>query len=141
MLSGLKQLPLVSKILFIISLLVLFIWVIPSMFNYFKHVQEQENKVSELKKVSVKYGVAGKAKVFNKDAFIEETKKELSNVTVNSSGDKAYDITFEVSKDKLDSFTTLLETLSLRYRVEVTSALQSEEKDKLIEIKMSIREL
>ena len=141
MLSGLKQLPLISKILFIISLLVLFIWVIPSMFNYFKNMQEQEKKVSELKKVSVKYGVAGKAKKFNKDSFIGEAKKEFSTVTVNNSGDKAYDIIFEVPKDKLDSFTTFLETLSLRYRVEVTSSLQFEEKDKLIEIKMSIREL
>jgi archaellum component FlaF (FlaF/FlaG flagellin family) len=141
MLSGLKQLPLMSKILFAISLLVLFTWVIPSMFNYFKNVQEQEKRVSELQKVSSKYGIVGKAKAFNKERFIEETKNEISSVTVEAAGEKSYDVVLQVSKEKLDSFTTFLETLSLRYRVEVVSPLSFEEKDKLIEITLSIREL
>ncbi len=141
MLKGLKELPLISKILFGISLVILFVWVIPSMVNYFKNVQKQELKVSELQKSASKYGIAGSAKPFDKEHFIQEMLKSVSKTTVEFTGDKSYDVNIEIEKDKIDNFNALLETLSLQYLVEITSPLEFEEKDKLIEVKMSIREL
>ena len=141
MLRGLRELPLISKILFIISLLVLFLWVIPSMYNYFKNVQAEESKISTLQKTASKYGIAGNAKKFDKESFIQSAEESFSKAVVEFTGDKAYDVTIEVSKDEIDTFTTFLETLSLRYLVEIAGPLKLEEKDKIIEIKMSLREL
>jgi len=141
MLKGLKELPLISKILFVISLAILFAWVIPSMVNYFTNVQAEELKHSELQRSASKYGIVGSAKPFNKERFIQETMQRVSKTTVEPIGDKSYEVTILLEKNKIDNFNTFLETLSLKYLVEIISPLKFEEKDKLIEVKMSIREL
>ena len=141
MLSGLKQLPLISKIIFIVSLLILFVWVIPTMVNYLKNVQTQEKQLSELHENSLKYGISKDAKSFNKESFLGDTLKDFSNVSVVAAENKSYNIRLEVEKDKMNNFHTFLKTLSLRYLVKVTSPITFQEKDKLIEVNMVIQEL
>ena len=141
MLAGLKQLPLVSKILFALSLVILLAWVIPTMVNYLKNVKAQEEQIIQLKKSSSKYGITENAKNFNKDSFIEDALKNVSKASVKFLDDKSYAIQLEVEKDKINNFNTFLETLSLRYLVKIVSPITFKEQDKLIEIKMTIQEL
>jgi hypothetical protein len=142
MLAGLKQLPLVSKIIFIISLVILFAWVIPTMVNYFKNVQDQEQQVLELQKNFSKYGIKSEdTKVFNKENFIQDALDYVSKASVDSLDDKSYSLKLEVDKGKIGDFNKFLETLSLRYLIKVTSPLKFEEKDKYIEVKTTIQEL
>ena len=141
MLAGLKQLSLVSKILFIISLIILFVWVIPTMVNYFKNVQTQEQQIDALQKNASKYGITGNAKKFNKDGFVQDALKNVSKASVESLDNKSYAVKLEVDKDKINHFNKLLETLSLRYLVKVVSPITFKEKEKFIEIKMTIQEL
>ena len=141
MLAGLKQLPLVSKILFALSLVILLAWVIPTMVNYLKNVKAQEEQIIQLTKSSSKYGITENAKNFNRDSFIEDALKNVSEASVKFLGDKSYAIELEVERDKINNFNTFLETLSLRYLVKIVSPITFKEKDKLIEIKMTIQEL
>jgi len=141
MLAGLKQLPLVSKILFALSLVILLAWVIPTMVNYLKNVKAQEEQIIQLTKSSSKYGITENAKNFNKDSFIEDALKNVSKASVKFLDDKSYAIQLEVEKDKINNFNTFLETLSLRYLVKIVSPITFKEQDKLIEIKMTIQEL
>ncbi len=141
MLAGLKQLSLISKILFIISLIILFVWVIPTMVNYFKNVQTQEQQINALQKNASKYGISGNAKKFNKENFVQDALKNVSKASVESLDDKSYAIKLEVEKDKITHFNKFLETLSLRYLVKVITPITFKEKEKFIEIKMTIQEL
>ncbi len=141
MLAGLKQLPFVSKIIFVISLIILFVWVIPSMVNYFKIVQTQEQQVAELQKNASKYGISGDAKKFNKESFIKDALNNVSKASVELLSDKSYALSIEVDKGKMDDFNIFLETLSLRYLVKITSPITFKEKENLTEVKMTIQEL
>jgi hypothetical protein len=142
MLTGLKQLPFVSKVIFIISLIILFVWVIPTMVNYFKSVQAQEQQVAELQKNSSKYGIAaGDTKKFNEESFIQDALDNVSKASVVSLDDKSYALRLEVEKAKIGDFNTFLETISLRYLVKITSPITFKEKDKFIEVKMTIQEI
>jgi hypothetical protein len=142
MLTGLKQLPLISKVIFIISLIILFVWVIPTMVNYFKNVQAQEQQVTELQKNSSKYGITtGDTKKFNEESFIQDALDNVSKASVVSLDDKSHALRLEIEKAKIGDFNKFLETLSLRYLVKVTSPITFKEKDKFIEVKMTIQEI
>ena len=141
MLAGLKQLPWISKILFALSLVILLVWVVPSMVNYLTNVKAQEEQISALKKSYSKYDIKGDAKKFNKDSFVQYALDNVDKASVDSLGDKSYAVKLEVEKDKIYAFNEFLETLSLRYLVKVTSPITFKANKKLIEIKMTIQEL
>ena len=141
MLAGLKQLPLISKALFVLSLVVLLAWVIPTMVNYLTDVKAEEKQVSELKNSFSKYGISEDAKPFNKESFIHDALNDVKKASVVSLGEKSYAVKVEVEKDKIDTFNRFLETLSLRYLIKVTSPITFKENNKFIEIKMTIEEL
>ena len=141
MLSGLKKLSLMSKVLFVLSLVVLFLWVIPNMVNYYENVKKYELKVKELQQISTQYGVAGEAQPFSIELFKKDTASLSSNVVVESPEAKVHNLTMYIDKDKITNFNSFLETLSLRYLVKIDGALRFEEKDKVLEVKMTFREL
>lgn len=141
MLSGLKNLSLLSKIIFLLSLILLFIWVIPNMVNYYQNVQKYELKAKELKNIGMKSNIEGKAKPFNHEDFKTDLEEFFSKVEVVSSADKIYEVTIEMNKEKIDKFNDLLETLSLRYLVKLNGGLEFSEKDKNLEVKMTIQSL
>jgi len=139
MLSGLKNLSLLSKIVFLLSLVLLFIWVIPNMVTYYKNVQKYELKVKALKEMSMKSDIEGGAKTFNIQEFKHDVEEHFSKVEIISDKDKIYQVTIEMNKDKIDEFNDFLETLSLRYLVKVNGALEFSEKDKNLDVKMTLQ--
>jgi len=141
MLAGLKKLSLMSKIVFLLSLIVLFTWVIPKMINYYENVHHYDSKVKALQKIASKYGIAGEAQPFTMELFKKDTASFSSKVTVVSPTEKVYNLTIFIDKDKISDFNSFLETISLRYLVKIDGALQFEEKDKALEVKMTLRTL
>lgn len=141
MFAGLKNLSLMSKVLFLFSLVVLFVWVIPSMINYYENVQKYELKVKELQQISSKYGIEEEAQPFTVEGFKKDTTSLSSTVDIVSPEAKVYNLTMQIDKDKIANFNSFLETLSLRYLVQIDGVLQFEEKDKVLEVKMTFREL
>lgn len=141
MFAGLKKISLLSKILFVLSLVVLFIWVIPKMVNYYENVHQYEIKVKELEKISAQHDVTEEAKPFNLELFKQETAILSSNVLVESPEEKVYNLTIYLDKDKISNFNNFLKTLSLRYLVKIDGALRFEEKEKVLEVKMTFKEI
>jgi len=141
MLSGLKNLSLLSKIMFLLSLILLFIWVIPNMVSYYQNVQKYEVKAKELKNIAMKSNIEGEAKRFNPEDFQYDLEEFFSRVEVSSDSETIHQVTIELDKDKIDEFNDFLETLSLRYLVKVNGALEFTEQDKNLEVKMTLQSL
>jgi len=141
MISRFKNLSLLSKSIFFLSLLLLIIWVIPTMVNYYSNVQKYDEKVQKLQVIASENGVEGEVQVFNKETFKEDTEHLFSKVSIKSTGESLHTIVMEMEKDKVTEFNRFLETLSLRYLVKVEGALAFEEKDKILQVKMKVREL
>ena len=141
MLSGLKNLSLLSKIMFLLSLILLFIWVIPNMVSYYQNVQKYEVKAKELKNIAMKANIEGEAKRFNPEDFQYDLEEFFSRVEVTSETENIHQVTIEIGKDKIDEFNDFLETLSLRYLVKVNGALEFREQDKNLEVKMTLQSL
>jgi len=141
MLSGLKNLSLLSKIIFLLSLILLFIWVIPNMVSYYQNVQKYEVKAKELKNIAMKANIEGEAKRFNPEDFQYDLEEFFSRVEVTSETENIHQVTIEIGKDKIDEFNDFLETLSLRYLVKVNGALEFREQDKNLEVKMTLQSL
>ena len=141
MLSGLKNLSLMSKIIFLLSLTLLFVWVIPNMVSYYKNIQKYEVKVKELKNIAMKSDISGEVKRFNPEDFQHDLEEFFSKVDVSLDKENVYQVVIEMDKEKIDFFNDFLETLSLRYLVKVSGALEFSEKDKNLEVKMMLQPL
>lgn len=141
MFEGLKKMSLTTKILFILALLILFVWVIPNMVSYYENMHKYEAKVKALDSIGAHYGVKGEVQPFSVELFKKDTASISSNVMVNSPEANVYNLTMYIDKDKIKNFNRFLETLSLRYLIRIDGALEFEEKEKAIEVKMTFKEL
>jgi len=141
MLSGLKNMSLFSKAIFLLSLVLLFVWVIPNMVSYYKNVQKYEVKAKELKNMAMESNIDGEVKVFNLQEFQNDLEKLFLKVEISSNTEKIYDVTIEMDKEKVDDFNDYLETLSLRYLVKINGALEFSEQDKNLVVKMTLQSL
>ena len=140
--SSSQGLSLVTKIIFVVSLLILFVWVIPTITSYYQNVSDYDLKQHTLEEVSVKHNIEERAEVFSIEAFREEALALFKDVKIESSQNSGYDLTVQVDKNKMKSFNTFIETLPLRYLVVVKNTeLKLEEKAQLVEVKLVLEEL
>ena len=141
MLLKFQNLSLISKVAWALSLLILFIWVVPSMLSYKTALDKYEAKEKELSALSLKHGISSKAKPFDLQSFKNDLSSTFSEVSIVSVGNHDYDVLIEVEKEKIDAFHSFIETISLRYLVRVVGELEFKEKDKLLEVKLTLEEL
>jgi len=141
MVEKFKNTSIVTKILYILALILFFAWVIPSMVNYYSNVNKYEKSVKEIEKISSKYALTSEAKPFTIDAFKESTKVLFSKVDVNPISTNRYEVSIKMKREDIKSFHTFVETLSLRYLVQIEGALEFEANDDDIEAKMTLIEL
>ena len=140
--SSSQGLSLVTKIIFVVSLLILFVWVIPTITSYYQNVSDYDLKQHTLEEVSVKHNIEERAEVFSIEAFREEALALFKDVKIESNQNSGYDLTVQVDKNKMKSFNTFIETLPLRYLVVVKNTeLKLEEKEQLVEVKLVLEEL
>jgi len=142
MLQKFKNISLLTKILYILALLVLLLWVVPTALNYYSNVEKYQNNIEEISQLSKKHAIDKEAQPFNADTFKSELEKEFSSVMVTSINDKRYDISIKMKKEEIQNFHKFLETISLRYLVEIEGDLEFNSNDKdEIEAKVTLVQL
>ena len=137
-----KSSGLIPKLVFIGSLVLLFVWVIPKILNHYQNIKRYETKKSELEETYRKYNIVDKAQEFNLEAFKEETESLFSDVVVEPKEGNEYSVTLQVDKNKIEIMNRFIESLSLHYLVKIKeSALKFEDKNQVIEVQFILEEL
>ena len=139
---SLKSSGLIPKLLFIGSLVLLFVWVVPKMLNHYQNIKSYDSKKSELEETYRKYNIVDKAQKFSLEVFKKETESIFSDVRVESKEGNEYRVTLQVDKNKIQKINSFIESLSLHYLVKVkNSELKFEEKNQVIEVQFILEEL
>ena len=137
-----KSSGLIPKLLFIGSLVLLFVWVVPKMFNHYQTIKRYDIKKSELEETYRKYNIVNKAQKFNLEVFKKETDALFSDVRVEPKGEREYLVVIQVDKTKIEKINSFIESLSLHYLVKLkNNELKFEDKNQLIEVQFSLEEL
>jgi len=141
MIEKFRNTSIITKILYILALILLFVWAVPAVIDYYSSVSKYEKSAKEIKSVSSKYALNTNAKPFSIEAFKESTKVLFSKVNINSADNNRYNVSIEMNREDIKSFHTFIETLSLRYLVQIEGALEFNANDDDIEVKMTLVEL
>jgi cell division protein YceG involved in septum cleavage len=137
-----KSLSLLSKLLIIFSLLLLFLWVVPTILNYYENLNQYNSKKSSLHEVNIKHGITEMAEKFNLEKFKTDSSIHFLAIRVDSQKEGRHQITIEVEKDKIKTLNSFIETLALRYLVSIeNNELKLEEKDKVLVAIFTLKEL
>ena len=140
----LKSTGLITKLLLIASLLILALWSIPRMLNYYETVDSYSTKKSELEEARVKYNISQDAQKMKLDAFEKEIKSIVSDIKIEPQAKpkSGYSVTLQMDKNKIKKFNSFIETLSLRYLVKIKdNKLSFIEKEPLLEVKFILESL
>lgn len=131
MINKIKNLPLMTKVLYVITFLLFIIWVLPTVNGYFSNVSKYEQSKKELEGISSKYGLAVNTEKFTAEAFKNQTESLFSTVEVQALNSKTYKIKINMKQEDLKKFHTMLETLALKYYVQIEDNLEfkTEEND------------
>jgi len=132
----------IPKLLFITSLVLLFVWVIPKILNHYENIKSYDIKKNELEERYRKYNIADKAQKFSLEAFKKEAESIFSDVLVESKEGNEYMVTLQVDKNKIEKMNNFIENLSLHYLVKVkNSELKFEDKKQLLEVQFILEEI
>jgi hypothetical protein len=124
MINKIKNLPLMTKVLYILTFLLFIIWVLPTVNGYFSNVSKYEQSKQELESISSKYGIATTTEKFTEEAFKHQAESLFSSVEVQALNSKTYKIKISMKQEDLKKFHTMLETLALKYYVQVDKRLE-----------------
>ncbi len=139
MIKTLKKLPLVTKLIYLLTLVLFISWVIPTIFSYMSDLNEYKERTQAFNNISSRYAITTESKIFSEVNFKADTKALFSQVSVKELGEKNYKINIKMKQENLKSFKSFLETLSLRYYVKVTQPLEFNVKDEMINLTMTVQ--
>jgi len=135
------KLSLINKLLIIFSFLLLFLWLIPNMVNYYENLNQYNSKKSSLKEVNLKHGVTKEAQKFNSKLFKSEVSTLFKEVLVVSMSEGKHHVAVQLEKDKIKTFNSFIESLALHYFVSIeNNELKFEEKNKILEVTFTLKE-
>ena len=141
MLENIKNQSIVTKVLYLLALLLFILWVIPSMVSYYSDMEQYKGSQQDIAKLASKYGVEGKTQPFSKELFQENTEKIFKKVTVKELDEKRYSIEIEMKRENLKNFHNFIDTLSLRYYVQIDGELKFNAKDDVVNVSFVISKL
>jgi hypothetical protein len=142
MASKVGGLPLITKIIYSITLLLLLVWVTPSAIGYYKNLESYDLKRATLQKIGFKYNITEEAKPFVIEEFKKENSSLFSALEVEIISNDTYSVVGTIDKSKVNKFNNFIESLSLHYLVKLKdNELLFDEKDELLEVKFSLKEL
>ncbi len=141
MLENLKNQSMVTKILYLLSLLLFILWVIPSMVSYYSDMEQYKGSQQEIAKLASKYGVNDKTQTFSKELFEQNVETLFERVTVKRVDEKRYSIDIKMKREDLKSFHNFIDTLSLRYYVQIDGELKFKAKDDDVNVSFVISKL
>ncbi|HHD80071.1 MAG TPA: hypothetical protein ENK99_00440 [Campylobacterales bacterium] len=136
--TRLKSLSPMSKILFVVSLLLLFLWVVPTMISYYKNEKIYNQKSLELEKLDTRE-VNSEVKRFHTEVFKIDAETYFDKVSVTSIPNNKYKIIISFIKDDLPKFYAFLRDLSLNYRVSVDDNLVYKDINKSLQVNMIVK--
>ena len=141
MLEKFKNISLVSKILYLLALVLLLVWVIPTMLNYYSTLNTYETSREEIQQTAAKYSISKDAENFSVDAFKKETESLFSKVTVTPLEMDKYSVNIQMKREDIEKFHTFLDTVALKFLVQIETPLKFESKDNNIKVKMILVQL
>jgi len=141
MLKNLKNQSMVTKVLYLLSLLLFILWVIPSMVSYYSDMEHYKRSKQEVTKLLSKYGVDGETQLFTKELFQKNTEKSFKKVTVQKLDEKRYYIKIEMKREDLKNFHNFIDTLSLHYYVQIEGELKFKAKDDTVNAFFTVSKL
>ncbi len=142
MFKKIKQISLVTKILYLLAVVLFFVWTLPTILSYYSNINKYEKKLNEINKISSKYAISSEAQPFSIKAFKNSVKTIFSDVTIVPKEEGHYSVDIKIRKEDLKEFHTFIETLSLRYLVQIEDDLVFKANDdNTINIKMRLVEL
>jgi len=132
----------VSKLLWIGTAIILFVWTVPSFMNYRKNMQEYKSKVVEIEESYLKYKIMDNAKEFNVEEFKKEAEVAFLDITVTPLEEGEYRVLLQLEKDKTEEIYPFIERVSLHYLVKIkNSELRFKEKNQTVEVQFTLEEL
>jgi hypothetical protein len=134
----LEKIPLITKIFFAISTLILFIWVLPVAYSYYDNRSLYVEKLSELERFD-SGAVPIEIKSFNSELFKTDAKRYFDEVEIISASNSSYSVTVVFDIDRLPEFYKFLKSLPLNYRVSLEDKLLYKEQEKRIEVSMVVK--
>ncbi len=139
--NKLKSISPMTAIWFVVSLLVLLLWVIPTMVSYYKNQKIYNQKVEILNTLDHREGAQLEAKPFHSEVFRLDAEKYFDKVEVTSVANDKYEVLIHLNKVKLDAFYDFLKNLSLNYAVSIDDNLIYEDNNDSMHVKMVINPL
>jgi len=139
MLESIKNSSFLTKILYILAFILFVLWVIPTISSYYAKVNSYEKSVRELRTISSQHKLSTEIQKFSENSFQQSTKLLFSKVEIKNLGEKLYEVSITMKKEDLQSFHTFIETISLRYYVEIKNALEFKTEDETINVKMTLK--
>jgi hypothetical protein len=136
--TGFKSLSPMTKLLSVVSLLLLFLWVIPTMISYYKNEELYNQKTAELEKLDTREVITD-AKRFHTEVFKIDAETYFDKVSVISIPNNKYKVSITFVKDVLPTFHAFLRDLSLNYRVSVDDNLVYEDVNKSLQVTMIVK--
>lgn len=141
MLTKFKNLSFMTKILYLFTIIVFAVWLVPQMKNYYDNVAKYQQSVQSLEDISTTHGLNLNTKKFSKELFKQDNEVLFSKVTVENIDPTTYIVNIDMKKESLQNFHTFIETLSLKYYVKIEDALEFETKDESISVTMILKEI
>ena len=128
---NIKTLSPITKIWFVISLLVLLIWVIPNMVSYYKNQKLYSQKTLQIEQLDKRESRLD-AKNFHSEVFRADAEQYFDKVEVVSAPENSYKVTILFSKEALPKFHLFLKDISLNYKVSIEDNIIYKEVNKSI---------
>ena len=138
MLKNLKSSSIGTKIVYLLTLLILLGWSVPTMFTYFSNEKTFEKSQTEINRLSSKFGLNHQTVTFDSKAFKESTEATFEECNVLPLENSQYSVTIKMKRENIEAFNKFIETLSLRYYVKVKAPLTFEAKDEMVTAKMTV---
>ena len=139
MLETIKNSSLLTKLLYIFAFILFVISVIPKISAYYTSVNGYEKSLKELKSISSKYEISTKTKKFSEISFKQSSELLFSKVDIKNIGEQLYKVNITMRKEDLKSFHVFIETLALRYYVEIKNDLEFTTEAETINVKMTVK--
>lgn len=139
MLTKLKNLSFMTKLLYLASIIVFALWVIPQMQTYYTNVNKYKQRVQALENISTNYNIELNTKAFSKELFKKNSELLFEKVEIDDLDDGTHRVNISIKKEDLKSFHTFLETLALKYYVEIEEDLLFQIEAETIKIRMMLK--
>ena len=141
MLKNLKNSSLGTKIVYLLTLLILLGWSVPTMFTYFSNEKTFEKTETEINRLSSKFGLNYQTVTFDSKVFKESTEEKFEACNVLPLENSQYSVTLKMKREDIEAFNKFIKSLSLRYYVKVKAPLTFEAKDEVLMAKMTLEAL